>query len=177
MRFVLVCVLLLVSLVGAEAPKRTRVLLLAVGVRSGVVDPKLFLRLLEQQVEQKAQQPLNLVAPNADDPRLQGLDLSKTPSLADSLAAAERFQADYVVTLDVHFEDRVEKTILTVVGGALVTVDSLAKRSREFCDPLVFHSELAAPEGEALTRQREDLTARSAHDLADAIIVQTRAKR
>lgn len=157
MRFLLLTLLLLTGVATAKP----RVLLITPGLQTGTIESTTFLQVLEHAVEQRGK--VNLVYPHADDPRWAGLSREKVPTPADAQAAAQRFQADYVVTLDVRFEHKVEKSILTVVGVALATVDDLKSKERRLDDPVVFHSEAAK---DPATKQTQELTVQCARDLA-----------
>ena len=163
---------------AVEAPA-LRIVLLPISVNSGL-EPGAFLQILEERVESMALRKTNLVVPKADDPRLQGVHLDAPLNLDESLGLAQRFQADYLITLDVRLEQKLEKRtagpLLTVAGRALVTVTSVPQHSQVVRGPLVFHSDLVEePEGsKAFEEQAQQLTAETARDLASAIITETR---
>ncbi len=161
MRFLLLALLLLTGMATAKP----RVLLITPGLQTGTVEATTFLQVLEHAVEQRGK--VNLVYPHAEDPRWEGLSRAKVPTPADAQAAAQRFQADYVVTLDVRFEHKVEKSILTVVGVALATVDDVKSKERRLDDPVVFHSEAAKHPAD---KQTQELTVQCARDLAMALL-------
>lgn len=161
--------LLIVLLLSGMAWAKPRVLLITPGLKTGTLESRTFLQVLEHAVEQRGQ--VNLVHPHAEDPRWGGLSRDKLPSAAEAQAAAQRFQADYVVTLDVRFEHKIEKSILTVVGVALVTVDNLQAKDRKLDDPVVFHSEATR---EPVAGQTQELTVQCARDLAEAILTRLR---
>jgi len=158
-------ILLVLLLLTGMAWAKPRVLLLTPGLQTGTLEATTFLQVLEHAVEQRGQ--VNLVHPHANDPRWEGLSRSKVPSATEAQAAAKRFQADYVVSLDVRFEHKVEKNILTVVGVALATIDDPKTQERRLDDPVVFHSEAAR---EPAAKQTQELTVQCARDLAQALL-------
>lgn len=167
------------GLLGAAERPSIRIVLLPVHVKSEL-EAQTFLQILEERVEAMAERKVNLVVPAADDPRLQGVNLAAPLGLNESLKLAEGFQADYLVTLDVRMEHRLEKRpagqILTVAGRAVVTVTSKPDHNQVVHGPLVFRSDLLeGSEGTpAFTTRTQDLTAETARDLASAIVTETR---
>lgn len=163
---------------AAQAPT-LRIVLLPVGLTSGL-EPRIFLDILEERVEVMAIRKTNLIVPKGDDPRLEGIDWKAPMGLEDSLRIAKAFQAEYLITLDVRMDHRLEKRsaaqLLTVGGRAVVTITSVEQNNQVVRGPLVFHSDLM-PESEGtpeFNRHLEDLTAETARDLASAIITETR---
>jgi len=173
--------LALFSLATAHAEPlapRVRILVLPLQIHWGEkeLSPRTFFDVLEEEAERKAPRA-NLVIPSPEDPRLQGVDLSRRPTPAEALALARTFHAPLVVSLDIQFQRKVEERsqgpLLNVGALALVTIVEESSGKVVMQEPVAVshcnHSPGAdTPEFE---KQAMILSMETAHDLADLIIV------
>ena len=169
--------LLCLSTASAEPAPRVRILVLPLQIHWGEkeLSPRTFFDVLEEEAERMAPRA-NLVIPSPEDPRLQGVDLSRRPTPAEALALARTFHAPLVVSLDIQFqrkmEERSQGPLLNVGALALVTIVEESSGKVVMQEPVaVSHcdqcSSSGTPEFEA---KANVLSMETAHDLADLII-------
>jgi hypothetical protein len=146
------------------------------------LSPRPFFEVLKAEVEKRAPRA-NLVIPTAEDPRLEGVNLSRRPTQAEALALARAFHAPLVVSLDIRFQRKVEERsrgpLLNVGALALVTIVEESSGQVVLEDPVaVGHTDhcQGKPGSSEFEEQATSLTMETARDLA-ALIVATAQKK
>jgi len=166
----------LIGSVWADSSPRTRIVVLPLKIHwdQQSISPRQFFEVLEEEVEHLAPRA-NLVVPQEDDPRLQGLDLSRRPTVEQCRALSQEFHAPFVVSLDISFQSKVEKRqagdLVQVGGLALIQIFEGASGKFVLEQPVgVAHSDHLEPSG--LAEVSAALSAESARDLARLIIAE-----
>ena len=176
---------MLMALAGAETAPRVRILVLPLKIHWGEreLSPRHFFEVLKHQVEKQAPRA-NLVIPSPEDPRLQGVDLSRRPSKEEALALGRTFHAPLVVSLDIRFnrkiEERTQGRLLNVGALALVTMVEESSGKVLMEEPVaVAHSDhcKGQPESTEFEEQAAALTMETARDLARLIVTEAQKKK
>lgn len=172
------------SQAGAEPAPRVRILVLPLQIHWGEkeLSPRTFFDVLEEEAERNAPRA-NLVIPSPQDPRLQGIDLSRRPTPAEALALGRTFHAPLVVSLDIQFQRKVEERsqgpLLNVGALALVTIVEESSGKVVMQEPVaVSHCDHSPSAGTPqFEEQAHKLSMESARDLADLIIATAQKHR